>query len=157
MSCQQNQQPCQAPPKCTPKSPPKRPPKCGAPCSPPASSCCGPSSGDCCTSEGGWGSRSGSGGCCLSHPRPHLCLWHRYQSPDCSEWEPSGALAAAMALGAAAERGLTHRGAAMGRPKEYGPTSLHFLSTSSLLFWSLRCQNNEVFSQLPVPHKLPLS
>ncbi|XP_045402459.1 late cornified envelope protein 3C-like [Lemur catta] len=72
MSCQQNQQQCQAPPKCpSPKCPPKSP----AQCLPPASSGCAPSLGGCSVP-------SSEGGCCLSHHRHRRSHRCRRQSSD---------------------------------------------------------------------------
>ncbi|XP_006861508.1 PREDICTED: late cornified envelope protein 3D [Chrysochloris asiatica] len=75
MSCQQNQQRCQAPPKC---SSPKCPPKIPTQFSPPVSSGCAPSSGGC-------HGPSSEAGCCLSHHRHHRSHRCRRRSSSCSD------------------------------------------------------------------------
>ncbi|XP_006861510.1 PREDICTED: late cornified envelope protein 3D-like [Chrysochloris asiatica] len=85
MSCQQNQQQCQAPPKCPlpkcplPKCPsPKCPPKNPAQCLPPVSSGCTPCSGGC-------HGPSSEAGCFLSHHRRRRSHGCRRRSSSCSD------------------------------------------------------------------------
>ncbi|XP_069335334.1 late cornified envelope protein 3C-like [Eulemur rufifrons] len=71
MSCQQNQQQCQAPPKCPSlKCPPKSPAQCL------------PSASGCAPSLGGCSAPSSEGGCCLSHHRRRRSHRCRRQSSD---------------------------------------------------------------------------
>ncbi|XP_006861507.1 PREDICTED: late cornified envelope protein 3E [Chrysochloris asiatica] len=84
MSCQQNQQQCQAPPKCPlPKCPPKNPAQCLSP----VSSGCAPCSGGC-------HGPSSEAGCFLSHrrcPRSHGCQhWSSSYSNNSSGQQSGG-------------------------------------------------------------------